>query len=141
MAAAIRAEIEAETRCTASAGVSHNLLLARLATKQAKPNGHFCITPDQARLPACLAVCLCGVCEACTEQPTPAVEAWTWVCHLHMQALTLLCLAMSLASGWQLRCGPVSSRLPMPCTEVTGSHGSSSSSGNKIIINNDGLHA
>jgi len=36
-----------ETGCSASAGISHNLLLARLATKAAKPNGHFWLLPHQ----------------------------------------------------------------------------------------------
>ena len=63
VAAAIRAEIEAETRCTASAGVSHNLLLARLATKAAKPNGLHCITPSQACLPLGGLLLCGGVCD------------------------------------------------------------------------------
>ena len=47
IAASIRAEIFKQTRCTASAGIAHNMLLARLATKAGKPNGQFRITPDQ----------------------------------------------------------------------------------------------
>lgn len=39
LAAAIRADIERETRCTASAGVGPSMLVARIATKHAKPNG------------------------------------------------------------------------------------------------------
>jgi hypothetical protein len=35
--------------CVVSAGIGPNLLLARLATKQAKPNGQALIRPDQAR--------------------------------------------------------------------------------------------
>lgn len=31
------------------AGIGPNMLLARLATKQAKPNGQVLVTPDQAR--------------------------------------------------------------------------------------------
>ncbi|GBL80967.1 DNA repair protein REV1 [Araneus ventricosus] len=38
-ASVLRAEIERETGCTASAGMGSNMLLARLATKVAKPNG------------------------------------------------------------------------------------------------------
>uniref|UniRef100_A0A383W0I0 DNA polymerase kappa n=1 Tax=Tetradesmus obliquus TaxID=3088 RepID=A0A383W0I0_TETOB len=47
--AQIRGEIEAATSCTASAGIGPNMLLARLATKAAKPNGQALIRPDQAR--------------------------------------------------------------------------------------------
>ncbi|XP_042384403.1 DNA repair protein REV1-like isoform X2 [Zingiber officinale] len=39
IALAIRKEIAETTRCTASAGIAENLLLARLATRSAKPNG------------------------------------------------------------------------------------------------------
>lgn len=45
----LRAQIEAETGCTASAGIGPNMLLARLATKRAKPNGQFHINPVQVR--------------------------------------------------------------------------------------------
>jgi DNA repair protein REV1 len=38
----IRKRIHEETRCTASVGIGHNILTARIATKKAKPNGvHF----------------------------------------------------------------------------------------------------
>lgn len=47
LAAEMRAEIEAATACTASAGIGPNLLLARLATKRGKPNGQFRIHPSQ----------------------------------------------------------------------------------------------
>ena len=40
----LRAEIEAATGCTASAGVGPSLLLARLATRRAKPNGQLLVT-------------------------------------------------------------------------------------------------
>lgn len=44
IAASIRARIERETRgCTASIGVSHNKMLAKIATTKAKPNGIFLI--------------------------------------------------------------------------------------------------
>ena len=37
----LREEIQSNTRCPCSAGVASNLILARLATRQAKPNGQF----------------------------------------------------------------------------------------------------
>ncbi|CAI7847325.1 unnamed protein product [Closterium sp. NIES-54] len=46
--ARMRAEIEARTGCTASAGIAHNIMLARVATRKAKPNGQFRITKDKA---------------------------------------------------------------------------------------------
>ena len=42
----IRARIFQETGLTASAGVSYNKFLAKLASGQRKPNGQFVITPD-----------------------------------------------------------------------------------------------
>ncbi|ORX58569.1 hypothetical protein BCR36DRAFT_409079, partial [Piromyces finnis] len=44
-AKSIRAEIKYKTECNASIGISTNLLLARLATKKAKPNGEFYLSP------------------------------------------------------------------------------------------------
>jgi DNA polymerase-4 len=45
-AKAIRARILEETGLTASAGVSYNKFLAKLASGQRKPNGQFAITPE-----------------------------------------------------------------------------------------------
>src|SRR5438045_8940391 len=46
LAEEIRAKIRAETRLTASAGVSYNKFLAKLASDQRKPAGLFVITPS-----------------------------------------------------------------------------------------------
>lgn len=43
----LRQEIFEKTECTASAGLGPNILLARLATHKAKPNGHFLVQHDQ----------------------------------------------------------------------------------------------
>lgn len=43
----IRAEILERTGLTASAGVSYNKFLAKMASSQRKPNGQFAITPEQ----------------------------------------------------------------------------------------------
>lgn len=42
----IRAAILQETGLTASAGISYNTFLAKLASDQRKPNGQFAVTPD-----------------------------------------------------------------------------------------------
>lgn len=44
LASLIRREIFETTGCTASAGIAGNMLMARLATRNAKPNGQFHIT-------------------------------------------------------------------------------------------------
>jgi DNA polymerase IV len=46
VALAIRARINAETGLNASAGISHNKFLAKLASDYRKPNGQYVITPD-----------------------------------------------------------------------------------------------
>ncbi|CAD5209999.1 unnamed protein product [Bursaphelenchus okinawaensis] len=44
----IRDDIEATTHCTASAGLGPNMLIARLATKKAKPNGQFYVNQKES---------------------------------------------------------------------------------------------
>ena len=44
----IRARILEETGLTASAGISYNKFLAKLASDQRKPNGQFVITPEMS---------------------------------------------------------------------------------------------
>lgn len=41
LANTIRSEIRSSTKCEASIGISHNIILAKLATKQAKPAGSY----------------------------------------------------------------------------------------------------
>lgn len=48
IAAAIRDEIRAEARCSASAGIGPNLLLARIATEHAKPDGQLAVAQGEA---------------------------------------------------------------------------------------------
>ncbi|KAK9053446.1 hypothetical protein SSX86_030080 [Deinandra increscens subsp. villosa] len=47
LASLIRKEIFDTTRCTASVGISNNILMARLATKSAKPNGQCYLPPEK----------------------------------------------------------------------------------------------
>ncbi|KAI3753074.1 hypothetical protein L2E82_25119 [Cichorium intybus] len=47
LASLIRKEISDTTGCTASAGISGNILLARLATRSAKPNGQCYLPPEK----------------------------------------------------------------------------------------------
>lgn len=46
LAESIREEIHEKCRCHASIGIGHNILLARLATKRAKPNGQYRVHYD-----------------------------------------------------------------------------------------------
>ncbi|KAF8955572.1 hypothetical protein BDZ97DRAFT_279612 [Flammula alnicola] len=43
----IRAEVRKATTCEVSIGISHNILLARLATRRAKPAGSYHLTPAE----------------------------------------------------------------------------------------------
>ncbi|XP_020536171.2 DNA repair protein REV1 isoform X2 [Jatropha curcas] len=47
VASTIRKEIFETTRCTASAGIGENMLMARLATRTAKPDGQCYIPPER----------------------------------------------------------------------------------------------
>ncbi|KAJ7398418.1 hypothetical protein BTVI_125128 [Pitangus sulphuratus] len=44
---AIRTEIRDQTKCTASVGMGSNILLARMATRKAKPDGHYHLKPEE----------------------------------------------------------------------------------------------
>lgn len=46
-AAALRMEIKDKTQCAASVGIGSNILLARMATKKAKPDGQYHLQPDE----------------------------------------------------------------------------------------------
>ncbi|KAK0200352.1 hypothetical protein DFS33DRAFT_1387562 [Desarmillaria ectypa] len=46
LAETIRAEVKKSTKCEISIGISHNILLARLATRQAKPAGSYHLLQD-----------------------------------------------------------------------------------------------
>ncbi|CAL2279264.1 unnamed protein product [Prunus armeniaca] len=47
LASTVRKEIFEKTGCTASAGISRNMLMARLATRTAKPDGQCYISPEK----------------------------------------------------------------------------------------------
>ncbi|MED6119163.1 hypothetical protein PIB30_009265 [Stylosanthes scabra] len=47
LASSIRKEIYETTRCTSSAGIGGNMLMARIATRTAKPNGQYYITRER----------------------------------------------------------------------------------------------
>jgi DNA repair protein REV1 len=48
VAAEVRREIYETTQCPASAGGGSSILLARLATKRAKPNGQYFLAKEDA---------------------------------------------------------------------------------------------
>lgn len=50
LASTIRKEIFNTTGCTASAGIAENMLMARLATKTAKPDGQCYISPEKVQV-------------------------------------------------------------------------------------------
>ncbi|XP_069060491.1 DNA repair protein REV1 [Pleurodeles waltl] len=47
IASAIRAEIKDKTKCAASVGLGSNILLARMATRKAKPDGQYHLKPEE----------------------------------------------------------------------------------------------
>lgn len=60
LASIIRKEIFETTGCTASAGIAGNLLMARLATRNAKPNGQCYIPVDKVCFMQCsISLCVC----------------------------------------------------------------------------------
>ncbi|XP_069844629.1 DNA repair protein REV1 isoform X4 [Dipodomys merriami] len=44
---AVRMEIKDKTKCAASVGIGSNILLARMATRKAKPDGQYHLQPDE----------------------------------------------------------------------------------------------
>lgn len=47
LAGAIRADVMEKTRCSASVGMGSNILLARMATRKAKPNGQYFLRSEE----------------------------------------------------------------------------------------------
>ncbi|XP_059820449.1 DNA repair protein REV1 isoform X3 [Hypanus sabinus] len=47
IATVIRSEIKEKTQCTASVGMGSNILLARMATRKAKPDGQYYLKPEE----------------------------------------------------------------------------------------------
>ncbi|MCJ8732420.1 hypothetical protein PDJAM_G00211280 [Pangasius djambal] len=47
LATAIRSDVKERTGCCASIGMSSNILLARMATRKAKPNGQYFLRPEE----------------------------------------------------------------------------------------------
>nr|XP_028583712.1 DNA repair protein REV1 isoform X1 [Podarcis muralis] len=47
LASVIRSEIKAKTKCPASIGIGSNILLARMATRRAKPDGQYHLKPEE----------------------------------------------------------------------------------------------
>ncbi|KAI4892709.1 hypothetical protein NFI96_015304, partial [Prochilodus magdalenae] len=47
LASAIRADVMEKTGCSASVGMGSNILLARMATRKAKPNGQYFLRPEE----------------------------------------------------------------------------------------------
>uniref|UniRef100_UPI00398EF74F DNA repair protein REV1 n=1 Tax=Pristiophorus japonicus TaxID=55135 RepID=UPI00398EF74F len=47
IATVVRSEIKEKTKCTASVGMGSNILLARMATRKAKPDGQYYLKPEE----------------------------------------------------------------------------------------------
>uniref|UniRef100_A0A3P8YYF0 DNA repair protein REV1 n=1 Tax=Esox lucius TaxID=8010 RepID=A0A3P8YYF0_ESOLU len=47
LASAIRADVKERTGCSASVGMGSNILLARMATRKAKPDGQYLLRPEE----------------------------------------------------------------------------------------------
>uniref|UniRef100_A0AAY4DVS1 DNA repair protein REV1 n=1 Tax=Denticeps clupeoides TaxID=299321 RepID=A0AAY4DVS1_9TELE len=47
LASAIRADVKEKTGCSASVGMGSNILLARMATRRAKPEGQYLLRPEE----------------------------------------------------------------------------------------------
>lgn len=125
----IRQRIMDATRCPASAGISCNMLLARLATKKAKPNGQYLLSWDDA--PAYLAALPVGdlpgvgydlvqrlnaktihTCTDLMQYPLPALKV-----SLHRLRQLAACSRQHFPkSGGLSRATPLVSRFPSPCS-------------------------
>ena len=79
VAAELRRQIRRATRCSASCGVGPNMLLARLATKKAKPDGLYAISAAE--------VCpILGVVQKRCESALQA-QLWSMMCWMHALAI------------------------------------------------------
>ncbi len=78
----LRDRIVAATGINASAGIGPNMLLARLATKRAKPNGQFNINPSQVCQPP-HAVSHC-------QMPSSGAS-YEWVSYTHESSFMRCC--------------------------------------------------
>lgn len=74
LASKIRKEIFETTRCTASVGIAGNMLMARLATRTAKPDGQCYIPPERVcfgkifMLISCVCMSECDNFQVCKAQ-------------------------------------------------------------------------
>ena len=72
----IRARVFAETSLTASAGISYNKFLAKMASDERKPNGQFVITPKMG--PAYIEGLPMGKFHGIGPAPTTVAEIMAW---------------------------------------------------------------
>lgn len=136
LASRMRADIEAATGCTASAGIGPNLLLARLATRRAKPNGQFMVAAKDGR--AFLSVRYCPACLWSLHSPaSPAATVcaglrWAAVAGCGQGVLVLACcsclqLCLLCADAWhvgpaRLACRCASEYFKQDSCELRGVH-------------------